>query len=140
MDNWQQDFEWEDILKEIRMGNCVLIIGPDLIHYDNDRSLFQQFCEALQNDQKLNKAVNWSAPFIFENEELLQLEKVRTLTGVYTFLRGFYQSRHEFDVPFQKIAELPFHLIISLLPDERLVQVFQRENRNAQFSYYPRKK
>lgn len=137
MDHWQQDFEWKKTLDEIHKEQCVLIVGPDLIHYDNDRSLFQQFCEALKNHPDLSKDINWSAPYIFENEELLQIGENGSLGLIQNFMEDFYKSRDEFEAPFQKIAQLPFHLIISLLPDQRLAEVFHRENRKPQFGYYP---
>ncbi len=44
----------------------------------------------------------------------------------------------EYDEPFKKISQIPFHLIISFLPDTRLKRIFEEQNLSFQYNHYPR--
>lgn len=135
--NWKSRIRWKALLSEIRNEQCVLVIGPDLVQYDNDRTLFQLLCEAIQQDSDYNEQVDLETQYMFEHEELLQLQPNGYDTDLFNFLEDFYATRTEFDAPFAQLAQLPFHLVISLLPDTRLYNAIKTVQPNAQFGYYP---
>lgn len=136
MSNWVDQIEWDDLIDEIRFEKCVLIVGPDLISFENQQTLFQVLSQQLKADDKFKDHLDVGPQYVFEHEELLQLNPGKKDTSLYRFFREFYQSRTEFDEPFAKIARLPFHLIISLLPDTRLSTAFDNIDRDHQFGYY----
>ncbi len=137
MSNLGEEILWDDILFEMSTGQSVLIIGPDLIEFEGDRTLFQMLCDELKKNEKAQGQLDLpKSEFFFHNEELLQLSPTGRDSFLYTFYKEFYEQRSEYDDPFCKIAKLPFQLIISFFPDSRLRKIFDRENRSYQFSYY----
>ncbi|MCF0039742.1 toll/interleukin-1 receptor domain-containing protein [Dyadobacter fanqingshengii] len=135
--NWIDDFKWNILLEEIRIGKCILVVGPDLVSFDDSKTLFQKLVRDLKLDSETQGEVDLDPGFIFEHEELLQLQPGKGDTSLLMFYREFYKRRTEFDAPFAKIAQMPFHTIISLLPDDRLRATFEKMNRAHEFSYYP---
>lgn len=132
------DSELQHIISEIRTGNCILIIGPDIIDC-GEKSFFETMCEYLFTDVP-NKNLFSNAPqHIFVNEELLQFQSTNKEPKVLTMIEAFYKSQKEFDEPFRKISQIPFHLIISLLPDDRLQNIYKEQNLNYNYSYYPKR-
>ncbi len=136
-DDWKENIEWDDLLNEIRSGQCVLVVGPELVEFENQQTLFQRLCQQLSNNERTKRQLDLPTPqFFFENEELLQLSERGRDTSLYEFYKNFYAQRLEFDEPFKKIAQLPFSLIISLLPDRRLPETFDQLNLPKHFGYY----
>jgi len=136
--------ETSDILDDIDNGKCVLIIGPDL-HDFSPKSFFEVMCDEFFADDQSNEVMEnitsgkvSSSQYVFLNEELIQPKPgARNETKVRTMMKKFYQKQHVFNEAFNKIAMIPFDLIISLMPDDRLVQVFENENLPYNFGYYP---
>jgi hypothetical protein len=140
MNDWIDQIEWDDLLDELINEQCVLVIGPELINYPDNKTLFQILVDQLKNETSLRKHVDIDSPYIFAHEELLQLQPNGRDTSLYAFLRDFYKKRTELDAPFLKISQLPFSLIISLLPDQRLSKIFKEQGKEFTFDYYPRTK
>ncbi|MVM32734.1 TIR domain-containing protein [Spirosoma sp. HMF4905] len=138
MSNWVDQIDWDELIAEICLEKCVLIVGPDLISFENGQTLFQVLRQQLTHDANLKDHVVESPQYIFEHEELLQLQANKKPTRLFTFYQNFYNALTDFDEPFEKIAQLPFHLIISLLPDKRLPNKFKEmeKSRPYQFDYY----
>lgn len=65
---------WNSLLRQIEKQQCVLVVGPDLISYPNDQSLFQLLCEKISESGDLKDDVDTSFKFGFEHEELLRLK------------------------------------------------------------------
>lgn len=138
MNNWIDQIEWDKIITQIKNQKCVLVIGPDLVDYPNNQSLFQLLCESINQEPSLENHVEKSFKHGFEHEELLQLKPNYHSDLIYDFLEKFYDSRHEFDAPYRQISQLPFHLIISLLPDKRLENIFKETGTSYNFDYFSR--
>jgi len=123
------------ILKDINDENCVVIIGPDIC--DFGKPFFEYMSDELfKNDQNKDVLEN-SAPYVFLNEELFQLKPEVKEASVITLMEDFYESQTVFETPLRKISQIPFHLIISLMPDERLRKIFLRQKLPFNFEYYP---
>lgn len=134
--NYKSDI-FLDILSDIENESCVLIVGPDLIDL-GEKSFFQVLCEELQSDQQYNQLIDLSPQYVFVHEELLQLKPTAKETTLLRYIERFFQKQTQFDEPFRKISQIPFHLIISFLPDTRLKRIFEEQNLNFQYNHYPR--
>jgi hypothetical protein len=138
MDDWKEYIEWDDLITEILQEQCILIVGPDLVNFQSADSFFQLLIQQLKQVERLRRDIELTTSFIFEHDELFQLQPNGRDTSLYIFLRKFYQDRQEFAIPFSQIARIPFHLIISLLPDKRLCEIYQQLGFNFNFGYFPR--
>src|SRR5258705_9686808 len=125
---------FQDILSDIENESCVLIVGPDLIDLGG-KSFFEVLCEELQKDNQYNQLIDLNPQYVFVHEELLQLMPSAKETTLLRYIERFYQKQSQYDEPFKKIAQIPFHLIISFLPDTRLKKIFEEQNLNFQYSH-----
>src|SRR5882762_6884648 len=128
---------FQDILSDIENESCVLIIGPDLVDF-GEKSFFEVLCEELQKDAQYSQLVDLTPQYVFLHEELLQLKPAAKETTVLRYMERFYQRQTQYDEPFKKIAQIPFHLVVSFLPDTRLKKVYTEKNLDFQYSHYPR--
>lgn len=127
----------KDIINDIKRENCVLIIGPDIIDMGN-KSFFEVMCNELTADNNQKNIIDIIPQHIFENEELIQLKPSAKETTLLRMMEEFYQKQSAFDTPLTQITQIPFHFIISLMPDDRLQKLFQQQKLNYAYSHYPR--
>src|SRR5688500_681197 len=113
MRDWKELIEWDDLITEILQEQCILIVGPDLVNFQEADNFFQLLIQQIEQAERLRRDVALNTSFIFEHDELLQLQPNGRDTSLYSFLRKFYQDRNEFIAPFSQIARLPFHFVIS---------------------------
>jgi hypothetical protein len=133
-----------DIVDDIDSGKCVLIIGPDL-HDFGPKSFFETMCDDFSANGQHNGVIEDfkrkdkdASQYIFLNEELIQPKQgVSNEAKVLKMVRRFYQKQRVFDEALKKIAVMPFSLIISLMPDDRLCRIFDEQGLPYNFGYYP---
>ena len=128
---------FQDILSDIENESCVLIIGPDLLNL-GEKTFFEVMCEELQSDAQYSQLIDLSPQYVFLHEELLQLKPAARETTLLRYMERFYQQQTKFDEPFRKISQIPFHLVVSFLPDARLKKTYKDQNFPFQYSHYPR--
>ena len=123
----QDDKFWELIIKRIEEEKCVLIIGPDIVAGSSDKSINQQLKEFLENNSAGYKYYPDDEFFSFADDA----EKEYALMDVQSFYSQLQPNRiHE------KIAEIPFHLIISLSPDLVLKNYFETNKVPFIYDFY----
>lgn len=128
-------FPFEKILDYIANEQCALVIGPEIMRFEDkpmnmylrDR-LYEQFKEEVayyyQND----------GLFLFPSgDESVKSDLAQSLRkecyrlpGLETFQEGVLKT----------IAQLPFHLIISINPDTFLTDIFYKYGITHRFSHY----
>ncbi|HUB60292.1 MAG TPA: toll/interleukin-1 receptor domain-containing protein [Puia sp.] len=128
---------FQDIMEDIENESCVLIIGPDLANF-GDKTFFEQMCDELRTDTQYSQLIDLSPEYVFLHEELLQLKPTARETTLLRRMEKFYRDQTQFDEPFRKIAQMPFHLIVSFLPDDRLKKVYAEQNQPFEYKHYPR--
>jgi len=128
---------FQDILADIENESCVLIIGPDLANF-GDKTFFEVMCEELRCDAQYSQLIDLSPQYVFLHEELLQLKPTARETTLLRYMERFYQRQTQFDEPLRKISQIPFHLIVSFLPDSRLKNIYKEQNLNFEYQHYPR--
>lgn len=128
---------FEDIISDIQNESCVLIVGPDIVNY-GDKSCFETLCEELFTDASYSQLIDLTPQYVFSHEELLQLKPSAKETSLLRYMERFYQRQKEYDEPFKKIAQIPFHLVVSFLPDTRLKKIYEEQNLDFRYSHYPR--
>lgn len=127
----------QDIIADIKKESCVLIIGPDIVDF-GDKSFFELMCQEFTSNSGSNEIIDTAPQYIFAHEELLQLMPTAKETTLLRMMEAFYQKQTAFDIPLNKISQIPFHLVISLMPDDRLQKIFANQNLDYSYGHYPR--
>ena len=110
---------WNVTLDTIREEKCILFLGPEIFTDADGRTLEQQVNQFLELEGGEEVRMYDDGLFYFR-------ERSRK-TEVYYKLKSFYDQRFEkVEALFEKIAQIPFHLIITINPDKIMEAVFQR--------------
>jgi len=129
-----------EILKEIKAGKCILVVGPD-VHDFGEKSFFEVFCQELpllDGHERVLENPKTFSEYVFLNEELIQIKsEPKSEKRLALLVEEFYDKQTVLDEPLRKIAQIPFPMIISLMPDNRLRRVFDEQNLPYEFSYCP---
>lgn len=126
----------DTIVSDIEKESCVLIVGPDLANF-GEKTFFEMMCDDLRNDVTCSQSIDLSPQYVFLHEELLQLVPPARETTLLRYMERFYNRQTQFDEVFRKISQIPFHLIVSFLPDGRLKTVYKSQNLKFEYSHYP---
>jgi len=115
------------ITEWIEQQKCVLVLGPD-IAYNSQKSLLNELSTFMEINQiKCNSNA--------DEEFLSSTTKFSPLFNRQLF--KFFETLKPVDI-YCKIAEIPFHLIVSLSPDLLLKQTFEQMNFEYDFNFYHR--
>jgi hypothetical protein len=128
-----ENINWDLITSSIRSQRTILFIGEELtLNYhkeNNEQKFLQEFVKNAQDDILSFHEKDGFLVFKDESAKLMHLHK----------LKKFYQK--DFKNPIlEKLAEIPFHLIISVMPDLTLNKIFKEKNFAFQQDYYRAKK
>jgi len=126
--------EWDIITQTIVEEKCVLFIGPEILSPSNEENLQEALIKFLdvENNPNIKK--------YYEDVELFLFESDHQETLTYYKIKEFYnQEFAEAKQLFEKIAKIPFHLIISINPDDKLSQAFNQLGRRHKFDFYWKK-
>lgn len=125
--------QWDFIVEKIRQEQCVLVLGPEAY-----RSIDQ---EAIQASllQHLDIKHNPNVYKYYPNDEFYLFEERYKRTLVCHQIKSFYQN---LPTPsnLEKLAKLPFHLYLTVTPDQCLQKAFELHSFNYQTGYYKRNK
>lgn len=120
---------WQDILEDIEEEQAVLFIGPELVRL-GDRSLGLHVREQLHRespDDILHHYVR-DGIFLFRDDSA----KVRAQKKI----KRLYKQLPPDEALLQRVAALPFHLVVSLTPDTHLRDVCEACGLQPHFHYF----
>ena len=100
------DENFEVLINQIRDNKCILFIGPEVL---KTTSLVNYKQELLQF---LNYPNNDAIKSYFEEDELFLFKDNQSRDGICFQIKKYLRSNISKDI-FNKIADIPFHLIIS---------------------------
>lgn len=119
----------EEIIGEvtycIRKEKCVLVLGPDLF-YNCQKSIIKGFYEHLQS-----KGINYK----FVEEEDLFSSSPKFENAFYRKFEYFFDALEPTEI-YNKIAQIPFHLIVSTSPDVLLKKAYDNQKFKCNPLYY----
>lgn len=123
--------DWDFTLDTIRDGRCILFLGPELFTTTSGKKLNESLLEFLQhpeNDDILN---------YYPAEDLFLFKNKGAQTKTYYKIKNFFQqSFPEAERVLEKIAQIPFQFIISVTPDNKLTEVYDRMNFKSKSDFY----
>ena len=123
----QEDRFWELIIKRIEEEKCILILGPD-IALEGKKTLNEQLKAFLDNNSTQKYRYYIDDEFYSFTDET---EKEYAFYDVQQFF-----DKLEYSDIHRKIAEIPFHMIISVSPDLRIRKAFEDRKADYFFDFY----
>ena len=124
----QDDRFWDLVSKRIEEEKCILIIGPDITLSESDRSLNERLKDYLENN-------TGSEVEYYTEDEFFAFKNNSEKEYAIMYIQDFYKQLQPHELHY-KIADIPFHLIISVTPDRMLKNAFDSKNKVYQFAFY----
>lgn len=128
---------WKLLLRRLQKEKAILLIGPEVImaSQQSDQALkeklqdyIQQDLEGILDDEDLKRIEYYSEDGFFFLEDNYRLEVVESVQEFY--------KKQQINNLYRQLAEIPFHLTLSLSPDKLLGQAFEALNLPYHFHFY----
>jgi hypothetical protein len=130
MTNYSTGIDWDIILQTIKEEKCILCLGPDVFTESENQRIEDMLNEALIADNPdVRNYYPGDGLFLFNSED--------GKTRFFYKLKRFYEQ--SFPATAQLLAKLaciPFHLIITVTPDELLGRAFSEQNLTYKTDFY----
>lgn len=119
MINEDDDKFWNLIIQRIEEEKCILILGPD-VALEDEKSINDQLKEYMEN--------TGSGKFKYYSEdEFFSFADDTDKEYAYSDVQDFHNNLKASEIHYQ-IADIPFHLIISISPNLLLQKVFDEKH------------
>ena len=128
------EIHYQTLLRCLLDGRCVLVIGPELYRFEN-----KKLSEALSDHLKLG--ANPYISFYDYKDELFYFKGknlAASKNAVYRQIREFFNGVAISDLH-EKIAKMPFPLLINFTPDILLANAFEKLDLPHEFRFYNKK-
>ncbi len=125
--------DWDFIIETIQEEKCVLLLGPDIFTGEDGGSLHDDFYSklALENSDKILAYYKDDGFFLFKDT----IAKTRIISKI----KNYYKQPFPTQI-YEKIAQIPFNLIICVTPDNILDRQFKNSNLPHEFEYFAKYK
>lgn len=134
----QNDFHtanlnWDFILDKIQDEECLLVLGPEVFANEEGVSYHEQLMNYL------NPAKNRYIQRFYEDDDFFLFDDLSKQTLICHDIKTFY-SKAVPNETLKRLAEIPFHVIMTVTPDKLLNQAFEAQGFNYQFGFYKKQK
>lgn len=127
----EEDFEnvdFDQLVEAIKYDTCVLFIGPEISVNKQNESLHRNFYESINSKRTQYDAEEC---FFMPNSE----KKLKTKMMSY-YNEDFHKENSEGYSLLEKVAQIPFSLIISSTPDDTFHRILDSHNKEHEFLFY----
>jgi hypothetical protein len=126
-----EDQTWEALEKSITEKKCVLVMGPDLAAPVAGKSMMECMKDYLVAQSPDENPIR----FFYSDDEFFLFDQNQEQGLINMKIREFYE---ELPTPavYHRIAEIPFHLVISVSPDHLLKNVLDEYRLDFDFHFY----
>lgn len=127
------DFNWDFILDKIEEGECLLVLGPEAFCSESGTSYHDELVAYL------NPIQNKNIHRYYEDDGFFLFDDLSKQTLVCHEIKAFYRKA----VPSStllRIAEIPFHVVLTVTSDKLLNQAFDLQGFTHQFGHYKKHK
>lgn len=122
------DIDFDDLVNAIKYDNCVVFIGPEISTNGKNESLHQNFYKEISSKNTMYDELEGF--FMPQSEKKLK-------TKMMTFYNEDFHQQNEIAYNLlQKIAQIPFSLIISSAPADTLHRILDVHNKQHSFLFY----
>ncbi|AEE52175.1 SIR2 family protein [Haliscomenobacter hydrossis] len=127
------DTDWVDIIDSLEAEKCVIFLGSGVYHSPGGQNLeteLGQWLDVEQPHHPMIQVYNDDGFFLFRNAR-------KHKRKVITQIKNFYnQPFPETSARFAQLAQMPFSIIVSLMPDNILARTFDELGLNYQPDFY----
>ncbi len=128
------DLDWQTIIESIKNEKSVLILGTETLVDAQNSPLLPQFLESEIIGYPNNPQIRF-----FDGDFLFFKDEKSSKGKILNAWQGFLAEQKP--TPFlEKLAQIPFHLILCLNPDLRLRKTFEEQNFDSVFDFYQKNK
>ncbi len=115
------------LIGTIQQEKCVLFLGPEICRSTDGTPLYRLIAEQLVPYAKTH----------YERDDLFFFDKpIQRSEAWQDVIAPLYQNSAVQEEIYRCLADIPFHLIISLSPDFRLKNTFDQQKLPASFAYF----
>ena len=123
------DIDFDELIDSIKFNNCILFIGPELsINEEGENIHLKHYQEEIS-----------SRKIIFDKDEgfFMPNSETKLINKMKRFYSGAFHEQNKIGSDIlEKLAQIPFNLIISACPDDTLHKIFDEHNKKHNFIYY----
>ncbi len=123
-----EDIDFDDLVDAVSFGNCILFIGPELSLNESGGSLHEKFYESIS---KKNMEYDPEDHFFMPGSETKLTNRMKRY-----YSNTFHDENKAGYKILEKLASIPFHLIVSAAPDDTLHRIFDEHNIEHTFVHY----
>lgn len=132
----QPSVDWDSLILSIHEGDCILMIGPDAVTEPDDgteAAIMRLFGRELCRD--LNACEAYGALTVPQVAQIYRDQKGPV--GLLAAARSFFMSRRgRTTEPLQRLAKLPFKVVIDATPLNQMESAFLLAHKNATEDWY----
>ncbi len=127
------DKTFKYLLSQLERNKCVLVLGPEFINVDNTDANYTGSIHDYLGENKFKDASQKNS-YLSEDGFFYYDDPIEKFTALDQI--GEFYKRLPLTSSFQKVAEIPFHMIISLSPDDLIVQAYEALGKKCTFCTY----
>ena len=120
--------DWEYLADQIAHQKCILVIGPELADPAEGLTLDQYILEKCRQE-------GTAEPYYYNEDGFFSFVNSKSRARTRYFIQKYYESA-EIPPIYHELAQIPFHLVISLSPDVFLKRALDAINRPFHFGFY----
>ena len=131
------DQDWDEIIDSLEAEKCVLFLGSGVYQAPGGDSLETALAKWLETEQTQHPSIqvyNDDGFFLFRNARSHKRKVTAQIKNFYS------QPFPETSARFAQLAQLPFSIIVSLMPDNILARTFDELGLDYQTDFYFRNK
>lgn len=124
-----QPIDWDFLLDNIREGKCLLVLGDEVFTNETGETAHTRLLKSLDlpNNQYVKRYYKGEDFFLFDQKQS------RTL---FTHqIKRFYKQEQPGEL-IALLADIPFHIYMTVTPDVLLPEVFKEKNFDSQHGFY----
>jgi hypothetical protein len=129
-ENTFENIDFDDLIDTLENQNCILFIGPEISMDEDNKSLHYNFYDTISSDRII---FNKSDGFFIPGTEGKIINKAKRF-----YQKEFFPLNKNGNAILEKLAQIPFKLIISYAPDDSMSQIYNKYNIEHQvYEYEP---
>lgn len=119
--------DWNNLIKEIERGHCAIFLGHGLLSDTDGTPMYARYCDKLAKEHE--DLINMYYP----EENFFLFKTLKNRRKFTNEIDDFYNALKPDIELYQKLAEIPVSLYISISPDNFLEKILDE---NAQVAYF----